>query len=419
MAERVTRIFVSFFVGILVARYLGPERFGLLNYALSLVALFSAFATLGLEDILIRDFVVDPSSNDALLGTSFALRALGSVLLIGLVYIVSTMTHSNRETKVLILVVAAGSLFQPMSVIGAYFQSQVQARFVSYAQFFSLALSSLAKLLFILLQTSLIWFCLAAVLENAFLGIGLLWFFCNRSSTLLPWRFNSGIARRLLRDSWPLILSSMAIMIYMRIDQVMIKALLSDEVVGYYAAAVRFSEAFYFIPVTVCASLFPAIIHARKGGKEAYYRRLQSLYDLMVMLALLIAVPTTFFAHPIILYLLGPAYVSAAGVLKIHVWASVFVFLGVVSGKWLLAENLQHYSLYGTCAGALVNVLLNLLLIPKVGAKGAAVATVISYSIAAYFSLAFFRATRKGFWVSTRALNPFAAQRRLIHAEWN
>jgi O-antigen/teichoic acid export membrane protein len=419
MAERVTRIFVSLFVGILVARYLGPERFGLLNYALSLVALLSAFATLGLEDILIRDFVENPSSNEALLGTSFALRTLGSVLLIGLVYVVSTMTHSETETKILVLVVAAGSLFLPMSVIGAYFQSQVQARFVSYAQFISLALSSLARLLFILFQASLIWFCFAVVLENAFLGIGLLWFFCNRSSPLLPWRFNRDIAERLLRDSWPLILSSMAIMIYMRIDQVMIKALLSDEVVGHYAAAVRFSEAFYFIPVTVCASLFPAIIHARKGGKEAYYRRLQSLYDLMVILALVIAVPATFFADPIILSLLGPAYGSAAGVLKIHIWASVFVFLGVASGKWLLAENLQQYSLYRTCAGAFANVVLNLLLIPKGGAKGAAVATVISYSIAAYFSLAFFRKTRKAFWISTKALNPLAAQKRLIHAEWN
>jgi len=416
MAERMSRILISFFVGILVARYLGPERFGLLSYALSFVALFSCFESLGLEDVLIRDFVEKQTSKETLLGTGFVLRALGSILLVLLVYLVLHLTHADNFTILITMVIASGCLFQPASVIGTYFQSQVQARFLSVAQFFSLVLSSGTRLAFIFFQATLLWFACAVVLENALFAAALFWLYYRHSSSLRSWSFNKLAARSLLQNSWPLILASMAIMVYMRIDQVMLKALLNDEAVGHYAAAVRFSEAFYFIPIAVCASLFPAIIQSKKGGKEVYHLRIQNLSDLMLILALVIALPVTFLADPIILHLLGPAFSPAAGVLKIHIWAGVFVFLGVASGKWLLAENLQHYSFYSTLAGAIVNVLLNFILIPQMGIQGAAVATVISQCISAYLSLAFFKKTREGFWILTRAFNPFAAQKRLFHA---
>lgn len=416
MAERMSRILISFFVGILVARYLGPERFGLLSYALSFVALFSCLESLGLEDVLIRDFVENQTPKETLLGTGFLLRFLGALVLLALVSSVLHITKEDHFTTLLILVIASASLLQPATVIGAYFQSQVQARFLSYAQFCSLLLSSGTRLLLIAAQAPLLWFACTVVLENALIAAALVWLYCRHSLSLRAWRFSKFAARSLLHGSWPLILASMAIMVYMRIDQVMLKAFLNDEAVGHYAAAVRFSEAFYFIPVAVCASLFPAIIQSKKTGKEVYHLRMQNLSDLMLVLALGIALPVTFLADLIVLYLLGPAFNPAAGVLKIHVWAGVFVFLGVASGKWLLAEELQHYSFYSALAGALVNVLLNLLLIPQMGIQGAAVATVISQCISAYLSLAFFKKTREGFWILTRAFNPFAAQKRLFHA---
>jgi len=416
MAERMSRILISFFVGILVARYLGPERFGLLSYALSLVALFSCFESLGLEDIFIRDFVENQTPKEILLGTGFLLKSLGSLLVVVFVSLVLRLTEADHSTTLIVLVIASASLLQPATVIGAYFQSQVQARFLSYAQFFSLALSSGTRLLLIFSQATLLWFACAVVLENVFLAAALLWLYCRHSSSLREWRFNKLAARSLLQSSWPLILASMAIMVYMRIDQIMLKALLNDEAVGHYAAAVRFSEAFYFIPITVCASLFPAILQSKKTGEKVYHLRMQNLYYLMLVLALGIAFPLTLLADSVILYLLGPAFGSAADILKIHVWAGVFVFLGVASGKWLLAENLQRYSFYCTLAGAFVNVLLNFLLIPQMGGKGAAVATVISYGIAAYFSLAFFKKTREGFWILTRAFNPLTAQKRWFSA---
>ena len=160
----------------------------------------------------------------------------------------------------------------------------------------------------------------------------------------------------------------------------MIKEMLGAKEVGYYAAAVKLSETWYFIPMVITSSLFPAIINAKKVSEEFYYARLQKLYDLMVWMAIVVALPTTFFAPWIIEILFGSAYLPTASVLSIYIWASVFVFLSVVNGFYLINENYTMIAFYRTLVCAIVNIFLNVLMIPEYGIKGAAVATLISYS---------------------------------------
>jgi O-antigen/teichoic acid export membrane protein len=217
-------------------------------------------------------------------------------------------------------------------------------------------------------------------------------------------RFNKKIAQNLLKDSWPLILSGMVIAIYMRIDQVMIKEMLGSESVGQYAAAVRISEAWYFIPMVIASSVFPAIINAKKISEELYYARLQQLYSFMVWLSIAIALPMTLLSDWVVHLLYGNQYQQAGNVLMIHIWSGVFVFLGVASGKWLLNENLQIFSTINTSIGAILNIFLNYIFIPKFGIEGAAWATLISYCVAAYLGLAFFKKTRINFINLTRSL---------------
>jgi O-antigen/teichoic acid export membrane protein len=207
-----------------------------------------------------------------------------------------------------------------------------------------------------------------------------------------------------LRDSWPLIFGSIAASIYMRIDQVMIKEMLDAEAVGQYAAAVRLSEAWYFIPVVISASLFPAIINAKKVSEKLYYERLQKLYDLMVWTALAIAIPMTFMSDWIVELLYGEKYYQAGSVLMIHIWAGVFVFLGVASGKWLLNENLQKIAFYRTFYGMLINISLNYLLIPKFGIIGAAISTTISYMFAGYLLDISNKKTKQMFFMKTKTI---------------
>ena len=198
------------------------------------------------------------------MGTAFILKCIGASILFVMVYLALQMTSSDKFTKVLVLIIAAGMLFQSFNVIDFYFKSQVLSRFATYAQFCSLLVSSTAKLLLVFIKASLVWFAWIIVLENAILAISLILMYRSQSLKIFQWRFEKDLATQLLRDSWPLILSGLAVMVYMRIDQIMIKEMLDNEALGNYAAAVRFSEVWYFIPTAICSSLFPAIINAKK-----------------------------------------------------------------------------------------------------------------------------------------------------------
>lgn len=173
-------------------------------------------------------------------------------------------------------------------------------------------------------------------------------------------------------------------MIYMRIDQVMIKIMLDSDSVGNYAAAVKLSEALYFIPVAIGQSIFPAILSARDRGLNIYHKRLKEFYSMMIWIGILIALPVTFLSGIIINILYGSEYIMAGDVLAIHIWAAVFVFMGVASAKYLLAENLQKYTFFMRFFGCIINVVMNLILIPKYGIKGAAFSTVFSQCVASY-----------------------------------
>lgn len=415
VGEKITRIFVSFFVGILLARYLGPERFGLLSYALSFVALFATITTLGLDEIVVRKLVEGNVPKEELLGTSFLLRLFAALLSIVSIYVFSRIISPDAYTRALILIVAAGTLFQPLNVIDFYFQAQVLGRFTSIAQFLSLFLSSALRVILILSGASLSAFAWAVLIETGLLSISLLIIYKKRGYRIRDWRFRKNIALDLLGKSWPLLISGMAIMIYMRIDQLMIKEMLDDEALGNYAVAVKLVETFYFIPLAICSSLFPAILSAKASGAKTYQDRLQSLYDLMASISIIIALPTALLSDYVIAVLLGDQYHMAANVVRIYIWAGIFVFLGVASGKWLLAENLQQYSLSRTVIGALINIGLNLILIPRIGIYGAALATLLSYFTAGYLSLALFKRSRQAFWMMTKSLNPIAANRRLFN----
>jgi O-antigen/teichoic acid export membrane protein len=215
-----------------------------------------------------------------------------------------------------------------------------------------LLISSLLKLYFILTGADLICFVLVTLVDQITLALSLYVAYFYQKLGGFYRHFDMAIVKRFLRDSWPLIFSGLVVMIYMRIDQIMIKEMLGEREVGLYSAAVRISELWYFIPAIITSSLFPSIINAKKISEKLYYTRLQRLYTLMVWLAIVIALPMTFLSDWLVILLYGEAYKEAGFVLMIHIWAGVFVFLGVASESWLISENLQRISFYRAFLGA-------------------------------------------------------------------
>ncbi len=406
--DKILRMGVGLLVGVWVARYLGPEQFGLLNFALAFTALFGAIAGLGLQGIVVRDLVHDPKGAPLTLGTAAVLQLIGGLvaflaILVGIAY----LRPDDALARTIVAMFGSLMLLNASQIAVFWFESQVQSKYTVWVQNSVFLVFAAVKVTLILQRASLIAFVWTTVAEAAVVAWVLLIVLGKQGPALASLRVSANRAKILLRDSWPLTLSAIAVTVYMKIDQIMLGQMVGDEAVGIYSAAVRISEVWYFIPMAIVASVFPAILEAKKRSEAEYYARLQKLYDLMVLMSVAVALPMTFLATPIVKLLFGETYAVAGTVLAIHIWASVFVFLGVASEQWFLAENRQMLSLQRTVLGAVANIGLNLWLIPLYGAVGAAIATVVSQVIAAWLFDPLQAVTRPMFFMKLAAINPF------------
>jgi len=400
--EKLFRMFIGFFIGIWIARYLGPEQLGILSYAQSMVAIFAIFSSLGLDGIVVRELVKNQKKRDEFLGAAFLLKIIGSIVSVTLIYILVNNVNYEKITSILVIVISISTIFYSFQVIEFYFQANILSKYSTYANLFALAISSLLKVLFIILNMPLIYFAITIVLEAFFIAVFHIYFYHKKMLYIRNWKYNFTIIKKLLFDSWPFIFSAFAVVIYMKIDIIMIKSMLDNNAVGQYTVGIRFSEVWSFIPVVVSASLFPAIINA-KMNQQLYRKRLENLYMLMIWIAIPIAIVVALFSNKIITFFFGNQYLDAIEVLQIHIWSNVFIFLLVASGKWFIAENYGIHALLRNISGATVNILLNYLLLPKYGIVGAAYATLISYAIAALLYDLTNKQLRESFWMKIHA----------------
>jgi O-antigen/teichoic acid export membrane protein len=384
---------VSFFIGIYIARYLGPSNYGLLSYVTSFVGLFAFLTSFGIDSIVSREIIKDHNKKDELIGTAFYLKIIGSLLAITTVFIVSFLTTKDIFTLGLIWIFSLTFIPQAFNIIEIYFQSQVLSKKVVIAQIISNIISACLKITVIFLGKGIFWLMLIFIIEASIYALILLFSFRKFGNHIRNWRFNFPLAKSLLKDSWPLMLSIVAVGIYMKIDQVMIKNMLGNEQVGIYAVAVKLSEVWYIIPAIICTSLFPSIVQSMNTDEELFRKRMKKLYSLMFWISFLIAIFITGFASLIINILFGSAYAGAVTSLQIHVWSGISVFWGIAMGQYLLACNLTKISFFTTLFGAITNIILNIIFIPNIGINGAAIATLISYTIAT-FGILFFKESR-------------------------
>lgn len=382
---------LSLLVNLAIIRYLGPTSFGDLSFALALVFITGAVGALGLDTFIIREIINDQEKKDEILGTSLWLRIIANGLLIPITLLVYYIYHNYTEqpgTTLTLLVglLAFTSLFKSFNIIDAYFQSQVQSKYVVQVQNVCLIISSALKIALLILKLPLLYIVLAYLFDSIILAIGLIIKYQEKGGNILNWTFNKNRAFSLLKQSYPLILSAVMVSIYMKIDAVMLKTA-GSTVVGIYSSAASISEAWYFIPVTIVTSVFPAIIHARKTDFARYEKRLSNLYDLLVYISLPVAIFVSFFANDIIHIIYANRFNGAGAMLSIHIWSGIFVFLGSASSQYLLAEGYTKIAFYRTAVGAIANIILNFWLIPKYGGIGASIATLIACFISAFYLL--------------------------------
>lgn len=402
-SDRILRLGFSLIVGALMARYLTPNLYGAFNYASSFVALVSVFATLGLENIVIREIVKAPSRRDEILGTAFFLKLFGGLFVICVTGILILFVRPG-DAMASGLVILTGLAFIPQAIytIDFYFQAELRSKYTVIANSIAFVTCSIAKLTFIYLGASVYVFVALSSLETLIGGIGIYIFYKRLGFNLSGWRFDRSVAFGLLKDSWPLIFSGVAIMIYMRIDQVMVGNMLGNTSLGQYSAAVKISEVWYFLPLAIVASVYPKIVELKQRSEAEYHLRLQQLFNLMCLMGYVVGGIFCFASKDIIGFVFGKQYAMAKDILSVHIWTGLFIAIGVARGNWLISENRTRFQFMTTAMGAVINILLNIVLIKRYGGIGAAWATLISQAIVGYFSTILI--DRKIFLMETRAL---------------
>ncbi len=379
LAGQIFALVLSFFIGAWVARYLGPDDYGTLNYALAFAGLFGFIASFGVDSILTRELVKTPEQKDELLGTSFILKLLGAFLAIIITIITTFVVEQNPFNRILIITFTASFIFQALNVVSSFFQSRVEAKNNVWAQVGAGLLSSILKIIFIISGANLWWLMLIFTLDAGWQSLLLLLIYRCRGYRLGAWRLHWSLARKIVSTSWLLMLSAAVSFILLRIDQVMIGQILGTVEVGLYAVAVKFVEVWYFVPGIIAASLFPAILNAKKTDINIYQRRLSHFFVFMLALSLVIALVTVILSHYLVVGLFGGEYLPAVSVLRVYAWSSVGLFLNWALYQQLIVEDRLQLIFLSNFAGMIFNIGLNFLFIPRFGIIGAAWSTLISY----------------------------------------
>jgi O-antigen/teichoic acid export membrane protein len=402
------RMLIGLFVAVAVARYLGPKDFGLFNYVMSIVALVGVVSQLGLRELASRELVESPERRNEIIGTCFVLSLIAGVVIYGvMLWVVFIQTESSLVIGLFALLGGPLLLISSLSYIELWFQSQVRSDLSVLASSISLAIFAVLKVVAIVQGAGLIVFGYFFLFEALTLCLLQIYFYRKHFGSIFQWQVRWSTAADFLRQSWPLIFSGLAVTVYMRIDQVMLGAMLGDEAVGQYSVAVRISSVWHFIPIILATSLFPAILNARKQSQELYGKRLQDYFDLNAGLAYLIVIPLSIAAPLLILLLFGEAYKAAGPILAVYTWSCLFVFTGIARGRYLIAEKLFKYTMSYEILGALVNVVLNCFLIPKYGGLGAAIATLGALLISTFLSSFVSNKTRAVGFLQLKALTIF------------
>ena len=376
--DKILRALLGVLVGAWVARYLGPSQFGELAYCIAFIAIFQSIANLGLDGIVVREVANDPLRANIVLGTTFQLRLFTGLISWALALLVYGLTNSFEDQDIwIIALVGTGMIFQVADTVDLWFQGNSQSKRTVLAKTSAYLISNTIRVALILLEAPLIAFALVIVLEGALTALAL-----HHSYKRFPsngvWQKHIPEAKKLLHESWPYLISGLSIMLYMRIDQIMIKSMLGEHELGIFAAIIPISNLWNMIPAALCVSLAPLMARKKLLGSEVLNDSLVKMFRIFWLISFMVVVCTLTLSRLVIEVMYGQAYTESVSVLNIYVFTCIPIAMGLGQGLWLLNERKSYLSPLQTITGALVSIVANLILIPLWGVEGAAIAAVLS-----------------------------------------
>lgn len=375
---RISTLLLSFFVSVYMARKLGVDNFGTLNFITSFVAIVGT-SIFTIDALILKKLNNEPENAETILGTALVVKIINAVFTVLVVILAAIFFINNRATEVLVLLFSTATIFQSFSIIDLYFQSHANIKKISQIIIVVWLISSIFKVIIVSLDVNLIYLVASYVLDSIMMAIGYIIVYTKNVGAITNWKVKTSMLKFLIIKSWPFTISALATSIYVRVDQVFLKLMLGSSAVGIYSVAVRFSEVWFFISSVICASLLPAILNSQKSNFEQFMSRSKKLYSLLFYLSIFICVMIYFLAPTIVNMLYGADYFASIAILRIYIWSIVGVFVGSALQQILLAQDKMKVIMFINLAGMVFSLTLNSIFIPIWGISGAAIANIFAY----------------------------------------
>ena len=394
---KVVTLLGSLLVGIMVARYLGPEQYGLMNYVISYVALFQVLASFGLDSIEIREESKANDKKDVIIGTAFTLKCIFALVAMAVVMITALLFEADAFTKAMICMYSFSMLLNSFGVIRNHFTSLVWNEYVVKTEISRTIIGALIKVVLLLLHASLFWFIAAVLFDVLLLASGYCVAYSKKIGKISLWRFDKEWAKYLIKQSFPLLLSGAAVIIYQRIDQVMIGNMIDKASVGQFSVASKFVEILIFIPTIMAQTITPVLVRIREKSEEEYERKAQLFMNVTLWVCVIFSVVMSSLSYWMIRWTFGVDYLPAVSVLQVMAFKAVGVALASTSGQLMVIEEIQKNAAFRNIIGSVACVSLNLIFIPWWGIVGSAWVAVLSAFISGWIAHFFIPSYRQIF----------------------
>ena len=404
IAAKVIQSLLQMIIGMLTARFLGPSNYGLINYAASIVAFMVPVMQLGLRATLVLEYVENPIKQGEVLGTSLLMNLISAVLsIVAVICFVSVANRTEPETILVCLLYSLSLVAQAIEMVQYWFQFRLQSKYPSTVMLVAYLAVSLYKSYLLIYQKSIYWFALSHTIEYSLVGIGLLLVYRKLKGPRLQVSWST--AKCMFERSKYYILSGLMVTIFQSTDHVMLKMMIGDAENGFYTTAVTCAGITTFVFLAIIDSARPELL-AVKNNEQQFEQGISSLYCVIIYLSLAQCIAFTLLANLIVYILYGSEYLPAAPVLRIVVWYTIFSCMGTIRNIWILAKGKQSLLWIINLSGALMNILLNSILIPQWGACGAALASVVTQFFTNYIVGFFIKPIRRNNYLVIRGLSP-------------
>lgn len=380
LAGKIVQMILSLAVNMLVARYLGPTNHGIINYVYSFVLFFTTFCTLGLNHVIIKELVESPDNEGEILGSALFMRLFSSIISMGLLVVIIYIFNQNDTTILLIAFLQSFTLlFSALDVTVYWYQAKLKSKTSTIVQTIAYIIMSIYKVSLVFFKKSLPWFAFSIALDYMIVAFMLLIIYYHDKGKKLV--FSKPVAKKMIYQSYPFIIAGLMISIYGQIDKIMLRHMLDFSAVGLYSAAITITGLWFFIPSAIIDSARPIILEAKLNSQNLYEKRLTQLYASLIYLSLAFGIIITVLGKYIVYFLYGKDFLGATDALVISIWYCAFSLMGSANNIYLLTEGKTRFAQWICVIGALINILLNALMIPLWGIKGAAIATLLTQII--------------------------------------